>query len=580
VRLVAGVDVGNTTTEVVLAQAPAAGEAPVPLAWDRAPTRGRKGSRQSLLGAAVLVRRLEQRVGRRADLVVAAPLRAVDTRSVRLPQTPPPTGRLEVVRVGGATPGRAGTAVGRPRSVAEAPRGGTGSVVLMAPAGTGYLRTVSLTGAWLAAGADVRGLLLADDEGVLVSARLAAELPVVDEVDLAAVAEAPLVALEVRPPGHPLQDLADPISLSRLLRLHPDERGDAVAVAQTLGDASRGVVVAHVERVGPGSGSVGELVLRTGGARVRLGSGAAADLAALRVGAVSAWRAPAEDSGADREAGEPEPVDDLWLVELREVATSVASRIGPGTARELVVAALHAGPGQRVHPGDVLAQELGVPVDLVSSEAAAARAGALSTPGVRPDAVVVDLGGGTVDVIGDPGAPGEPSGKGEVVAAGAGEMLTAVTSALLGLPRGAADWVKRGSSARLEAPQVLLAEDGTRSFLDRPAAAGAVGSLVVPGPAGLLPFGGDLAPAEWRALRLRAKQRVLGDNVVRALRTLDPPPGRGADVLLAGGVAADEELVGLLRAQLGAMAVGRADVAGRLGHRYAVAYGLVLLATW
>jgi hypothetical protein len=576
VRLVAGVDVGNTTTEVVLAEVadlPAAGEPPVPVAWDRAPTRGRKGSRESLLGAAALVRRLEQRVGRRVDLVVAAPLRAVDTRSVSLPETPPPTGRLEVVRAGGATPGGTGTAVGRPRSVEQAPDAGGGSVVLLAPAGTGYLRTVALTGAWLEAGADVGGLLLADDEGVLVSARLPAPLPVADEVDLARVATAPLVALEVRPPGHPLQDLADPIRLSRLLRLGADERGDAVAVAQTLGDVSRGVVVAHRDRVRPGSGSVGELVLRDDGRRVRLVPGAAADLAVLPVGAVAGWRAPAGDSGV---AGEPAPVDDLWLVELREVVTSVAARVGPQTGRALVVAALHAGPGPHADPQDVLAQELGVQVVLVISEAAAARAGALTTPGARPDALVVDLGGGTVDVI---GSSGDPGGTGEVVAAGAGEMLTAVTSSLLGLPRGAADWVKRGPSARLEAPQVLLAEDGSRSFLDRPAAAGAVGSLVVPGPSGLLPFGGALAPAEWRALRLRAKQRVIGDNVVRALRTLEPAPDRGTDVLLAGGVAADEELVGLLRPQLGAMAVGRADVAGRLGHRYAVAYGLLLLAT-
>lgn len=575
-RLEAGVDVGNTTTEVVLAEiadSPAAGELPVPVAWDRAVTRGRKGSRQSLLGAAALVRRLEQRVGRRADLVVVAPLRAVDTRSVSLPETPPPTGRLEVVRAGGATPGGAGTAVGRPRSVDQAPDPGGGSVVLLASAGTGYLRTVALTAAWLDSGADVGGLLLADDEGVLVSARLPVRLPIADEVNLARVAAAPLVAFEVRPPGHPLQDLADPIRLSRLLRLDADERGDAVAVAQTLGDASRGVVVAHRDRVGSRTSSTGELVIRDGGRRVRLASGVAAQLAALPVGAVARWRAPTEDSGA---GGEPAPVDDLWLVELREVVTSVAARVGPHTARALVVAALSAEPGSYPDPGDVLAEDLGVRIVLAGSEAAAARAGALTTPGARTDAVVVDLGGGTIDVI---RGSGDPGGTREVVAAGAGEMLTAVTSALLGLPRGAADWVKRGPSARLEAPQVLLAEDGSRSFLDRPAAAGAVGSLVVPGPSGLLPFGGALAPSEWRALRLRAKQRVLGDNVVRALRTLELAPDRATDVLLVGGVAADEELVGLLRPQVAPMAVGRADVAGRLGHRYAVAYGLLLLAT-
>jgi hypothetical protein len=154
-------------------------------------------------------------------------------------------------------------------------------------------------------------------------------------------------------------------------------------------------------------------------------------------------------------------------------------------------------------------------------------------------------------------------------------MLTAAVATYLGLPRGAADWVKRGPSSRLEGPQVALAEDGVRTFLDRAAPAAAVGSLVAPGPAGLLPFGGSLAPSAWRALRLRLKQRVLVDNLARALRGLPGPP---ADVLLVGGVAGDSELLGLLREVLPGTAAGRADVAGRLGHRYAVAYGLVLLS--
>ena len=81
----------------------------------------------------------------------------------------------------------------------------------------------------------------------------------------------------------------------------------------------------------------------------------------------------------------------------------------------------------------------------------AARAGALTTPGARPGALVVDLGGGTVDVV-----AGDAR---EVVAAGAGELLTAAVATYLGLPRGAADWVKRGPCSRLESPQVLLAED-------------------------------------------------------------------------------------------------------------------------
>ena len=66
-RFIAGVDVGNTTTEVVIVDA--APTPPEPMAWDRAPTRGSKGSVEALWGAAGLVRRLERRIGRSVDLV-------------------------------------------------------------------------------------------------------------------------------------------------------------------------------------------------------------------------------------------------------------------------------------------------------------------------------------------------------------------------------------------------------------------------------------------------------------------------------------------------------------------------------
>jgi len=171
--------------------------------------------------------------------------------------------------------------------------------------------------------------------------------------------------------------------------------------------------------------------------------------------------------------------------------------------------------------------------------------------------------------------------------AGGGELVAACVAALLDLPRGAAEWVKRGPCGRLETPHVLLGEDGTRTFLDRPAPGPAAGSLVIDGPAGWLPFSRTLSPTQWRSLRLRVKRKALGDNVIRAVRRLgeqvDLHPG---EVVLVGGVAGDGELLralstgpdGGLDAVLPGALVGRADVAGQLGHRWAVAYGLVLLA--
>ena len=55
-----------------------------------------------------------------------------------------------------------------------------------------------------------------------------------------------------------------------------------------------------------------------------------------------------------------------------------------------------------------------------------------------------------------------------------------------------------------------------------------------------------------------------------------------SDMVLVGGPAGDDEIVEAMHAVLRegqrSLSIGRANVAGMLGHRWAVAYGLVLLA--
>src|SRR5205823_1525788 len=82
--------------------------------------------------------------------------------------------------------------------------------------------------------------------------------------------------------------------------------------------------------------------------------------------------------------------------------------------RAALLASLHRLPGGTDHAA-LLAGLLERPVHRLLTEPAAARLGALTTPGALPGAAVVDLGAGTIDVI----TPDR-----EVVAAGAGDLLT------------------------------------------------------------------------------------------------------------------------------------------------------------
>ena len=525
------------------------------LGVDRLPTRGRKGSAESVRGAAALVRRVERRLGVQVTEGSVAPLRAVDTATLAVPALPPRTGRLRVLAAGVATPGGAGSCVGRPLvldAAAEA-QPACGPRIVLVPPGLGYAASAAQVRRLIDTGVPVGAVLAAGDEGVLIANRLAAPVPVIDQVDTVAAAACPLLAVEVRAPGQPLTMLTDPVALGAALRLGDGEAADAVTLSRLLLDYSNAVIgLAAANGAQPTEPAEPWVV--ADGHRVALRT-ACAEVPGWPVGAISAF--------------DGTPVDDLYALDLAQVADSAMARRG-STGRTVLAASLHrAGTGP--DHAALLGELLGRPVHCLISEPAAARLGARTTPGAREDATVVDVGAGTIDVI----AP-----DGEVVAAGAGDLLTAAVAELLTLPRAAADWVKRGPSLRVTGSQQFEAEDGSRGFLDRPAAATALGMLAAPGPAGLLPFDRRHSPAEWRAIRLRLKEVVFAANLLRALRTLAARPG--AQVLIVGGPAGDDELLGvLLRALPGGVPAGRGNVGGTLpggpaGHRHAAALGLAL----
>jgi hypothetical protein len=556
VTVIAGVDVGNATTEVVLVSG---GKI---LGAGRVPTRGRKGSPGSLRGAAALVRRLERQLGGTVGEARIAPLRAVDTAVVTVPGTAGPAGRLRVLAAGVPTPGGTGVCVGPPLPLDGSAPGDGADVVAIVPSGLRYDEAAARLRALLAAGIRIGAVLVAGDEGVLVANRLPGGLPVIDQVDTDTAAACRMLAVEVRPPGHTLRVLADPVALGARLGLDPlaaAEAGDATAVSRMLADQGNAVVGLLPVAPDAPETPAEPWVLTAEDGRLPLRA-AIPRLAGWPVGAVQMY-------GTGAAASE---VDDLFAVDLAAAAEAATARPG-STGRAVLMASLSRADDEDA--ASVLGDLLQVPAHGPVSEPAATRLGALTTPGGRDDAIVADLGAGTIDVIGSGGS---------VVAAGAGELLTAAVAEMLGIPRAAADWVKRGPCVRVDGGQRFEGEDGRRGFLDVPAPASAVGMLAVEGPGGWLPFGRHHGPGEWRAIRLRLKQAVLAANFRRAVRTLGQDPVQGAQVLVVGGPAGDEELLAVLARSLpDGVAVGRGDVGGTcpggpLGHRYAVALGLAL----
>src|SRR4051812_3943422 len=252
--LVAGIDIGNATTEIVFARLEDGVLSPV-LA-EQVPTRGAKGSSTSITAAAALVRRMSDRVGESPTHGAVARLTPVHTGVISGTGAGADTGRLAVVPIDGRTLVHAGAAVGRGVWL-EALAGEAGPVVALVPPGTGYADAAA---ALNRTAADVVAVALADDEAVLVGNRLETRVPVVDQVPVERLALATRVAVEVARPGGALAKLVDPLWLTAELGLRDDERSDAATAAAQLVGRSSGLVLVETAASRPAT-SPDELTL-------------------------------------------------------------------------------------------------------------------------------------------------------------------------------------------------------------------------------------------------------------------------------------------------------------------------------
>jgi hypothetical protein len=560
VTVLAGLDIGNSTTEVVLLEA---GGGVRPLAARRMPTVGRKGSPESLAAAARLLQEAERSAECRADQVAVAHLHPADTMDVvvRLDAGVPNAVR----RIDHAsTPAGEGFAAGRLvgiTSLAGKPPGD--DLIVWVPGDVGFEEAATRLRMALAAGWPITGIVAAGDDAVLISNRLGARLPIVDEADLSGVTPGARVAIEVAPAGEALRQLCDPVAVATALRIPPAELTRVDEDVRRLADLPAAAIVRHLPPAGhPSAGPVLEVEDGAGRWSLSLADpGLADNITYVRPGSVR--QLVLSQSPDERRAIS---ACDAHFLDLRRLQDILLTRRDAFVCQSVVVAALSAEPALQV--SETLSALLDRPVSTVASEVQAARLGAATTPGVGEAVTVCDLGGGTIDVAAAKGA--------SVTAAGGGEMLTAAVAALLAIPREQAEVAKRGPSVRVLSPYLVEHEDGVRRFLGEPAAPEAVGHLCRA--AGLAPIDlgltAEIAPQEWRAARSFLKLRAIGHDVERCLRVVP-----ASDVLiLCGGAALDAEAMRIVSHALRprGVVVGRANVLGRYGPLYAVATGLVL----
>jgi hypothetical protein len=553
--LVAGIDVGNSTTEVAVARVEP-GREPSWLFVGRCPTTGTKGSVDCAGGIGELLLRAERRIGARPALALLAELHPVRTDLLEL-------GRIEelglqrtaIARPGSETPSGSGVGAGRLTSLEDL-GGPPGAGDVIAVVGRADFDVVA---ARLRDARDrgwrIAALIVEGDDGVLIGNRFDRSLPIVDEVvDIAGLPLGGLAAVEVAGAGDSITVLSDPLRLGLLLGFDPDQARAARTAARAVAGRRAAIVVRTAASESGRAESEGSVLLvGADGSEWPLDERADPP----SPGAVAAIRGPAGDRA--------DLLDLVW----RPLPSTPED---PGFARRLARRrAIAIALLERGESGDLVGALSELCPDgarIVAREPDAAMLGAATTPGAGRAPFVIDLGGGTVDLH---------HAEGAISTAGAGDLVTRVCAGLLGSQLALAERAKRHRSARVETPFTLHHEDGSRSFLGEPAPPDTLARLCAMDGKRLVALPSQLAPEVWRRLRQAAKRQLLGFNVRRAIDAIGGVP-RGELVLLIGGCASDHEVLDVVAGELEELdlALARGNVLGRHGPRAAVAVGLVL----
>ncbi|HFE4417372.1 TPA: propanediol dehydratase reactivase alpha subunit PduG [Klebsiella quasipneumoniae subsp. similipneumoniae] len=599
-RYIAGIDIGNSSTEVALATLNEAGTLTI-THNALAETTGIKGTLRNVFG----IQEALALVAKRAGISVS------DISLIRINEATPVIGDVametitetiitESTMIGHnpKTPGGAGLGVGitiTPQELLTRPA--DAPYILVVSSAFDFADIASVINASLRAGYQITGVILQRDDGVLVSNRLEKPLPIVDEVlYIDRIPLGMLAAIEVAVPGKVIETLSNPYGIATVFHLNAEETKNIVPMARALiGNRSAVVVKTPSGDVKARAIPAGNIELLAQGRSVRVDVAAGAEAIMKAVDGCGKLDNVTGESGTNiggmlehvRQTMAEltnKPSSEIFIQDLLAVDTSVPVSVTGGLAGEFsleqavgIASMVKSDRLQMAMIAREIEQKLNIDVQIGGAEAEAAILGALTTPGTTRPLAILDLGAGSTDAsIINP--------KGEIIAthlAGAGDMVTMIIARELGLEdRYLAEEIKKHSLAKVESLFHLRHEDGSVQFFSTPLPPAVFARVCVVKPDELVPLPGDLALEKVRAIRRSAKEHVFVTNALRALRQVSPT-GNIRDipfVVLVGGSSLDFEVPQLVTDALAhyRLVAGRGNIRGSEGPRNAVATGLIL----
>ncbi|HFU6496520.1 TPA: diol dehydratase reactivase subunit alpha [Listeria monocytogenes] len=599
-KYTAGIDIGNSTTEVALAMANYSKEVAF-VASAITDTTGIKGTKQNLHGIFKALRLALEKVNATTE----------NLAEIRINEATPVIGDVametitetiitESTMIGHnpKTPGGLGMGSGVTVLLDDVTsKSKDEDYIVIIPKTVDFEDAAKQINTYVENGYQITAAILQADDGVLVHNRLNHKIPIVDEVGF--IDKVPvdmLAAVEVAAPGKVIETISNPYGIATVFHLNSDETKNIIPVARALIGNRSAVVIKTPE------GDVKARTIPAG--HIELQSGSRTQRVNVAEGSEKIMQAIMSLPKLDNASGEPgtniggmlEKVRqtmagltdklpaDIFIQDLLAVDTFVPVDVQGGLAGEFsmeqavgIASMVKSDHLQMAAIASEIEQELQVSVKIGGAEAEAAILGALTTPGTNTPLAILDLGAGSTDasII---------NGKGEIIAthlAGAGDMVTMIIQSEIGLEdRYLAEDIKKYPLAKVESIFHIRHEDGTVQFFDTPLSPTVFAKVVIVKPDGFVPIPGDVSIEKIKLIRRSAKERVFVTNTIRALKYVSPT-GNIRDipfVVIVGGSALDFEIPQLITDALShySLVAGRGNIRGKEGPRNAVATGLIL----
>lgn len=596
-KLVAGVDIGNSTTEVAIADI---SDKLNFITSSIVKTTGIKGTTDNVAGVLLGLKEACKNIN--------IPLESLDVICIN--EATPVIGDVametitetiitESTMIGHNpdTPGGIGVGIGRTVFLDELEYlHSNEDVICVIPKSTNFEIAAKKLNQAFNKNIQITAAVAQGDDGVIISNRLVKQIPIVDEV--AYIDKVPMgmiAAVEVAAPGRTIKVLSNPYGLATVFKLSPEETKHIIPISRAL-IGNRSAVVIRTpegdvkERVIP----AGKLILMgTKQSRISIEEGAAAIMSSLD----KVW--PLEDV-----SGEPgtnvggmiervrqvmseltsQNTEGIKIQDILAVDTFIPQKVQGGLAEEFALenaVALAAMVKTSKLPMENIAKKLEsetkVKVLIGGVEAGMAVLGALTTPGTDRPLVILDMGGGSTDSA----YIDKNNTVKSIHHAGAGEMVTMLIKSELGLEDyNLAEDIKKFPLAKVESLFNIRYEDGSVSFFQQPLDSNLFARNIVVKKDEMLPIPTKHAIEKIRIVRREAKRKVFVTNAIRALKDIAPNHDlRSIDfVVLVGGSALDFEIPEMISDELSHYGVvcGGGNIRGIEGPRNAVATGLVI----